>query len=642
MSVALLGRQQGALRKRLAAVESLLSEEVRYVSMRMEFRTHAYQDKEGVCETCGKGEHGQRILLSAGGVWDRRRRAFREGSPPSVLREQDVAALSDEERGALGLAHVLIVNDSQVEYVEAFAAWLYAFRNDLPRPTALDVLAGRRRGGKTYIMIACVLAAALASPVAWRQGKAREFVGWIVVASYPEQREVHEDMQGVLAPEEGAALDARTWVRRRPMPHNCYVLPTGATIYLKSANNPESLKQGRVDVIGLNELQKMDGDAVVHAAGNAIDLGGLVLGSSNAPRKAKAAYMLDLLAAWTEGRTIDPEDGQPVVRWYWVDPEKNPHVNRPARRKYKILAGLINPKLAAADADNEWNQISDVVMPKWNAKLILESVPSIWDNCTGEVIQAMRLREYLRPPGTYTSFGGLDFNKYPWMAAVRLRAYRDPTRCGALCLVIEQELRNDPQGDKGRTEKEFIIDLHRAGWDPAEVLFIGDPSGQWQSSEHRKKGGVKQGHSSFDFFRTPTEYHDDERGAVVVQPWDVFAPTTWKAKDSKHYAHPRIVESVDDCNELMRSFRLFVLASCPHVIEAFKKCERGKNAGPFGDYAHIVDAVRYPIHRALNAMDPKKPRRTGGGGTTQRGARPMASGGFGGGGRSGGGRMFGG
>lgn len=149
-----------------ADLEHLLSDAQRYAPMRVEFRTHAFIENpiDATCVICGKGGHGQRTLLSAGGLWDRQRRDFSPGLS-SVLREQDLAVLPDPQREALCSAHVIIVTDSQIGYVEAFADWLFCFLHDLPRPAALDVLAGKRRGGKTFVMVACVLAAAIAVPV---------------------------------------------------------------------------------------------------------------------------------------------------------------------------------------------------------------------------------------------------------------------------------------------------------------------------------------------------------------------------------------------------------------------------------------------------------------------------------------------
>jgi len=594
-----------SLEQRAQAVISRLSAASRYLPMRLEFQTH-----DG------------RVLLSAGGLWDRLTDRWATPRELLVLRAQD---MTPERFAALCPKHILHIEDSQVEYVGAFAEWLYAFHHDLPRPTALDVLAGKRRGGKTFIMVACVLAAAVACPYhLGADGKRSPFVGWLVVPSFPEQREIHEDFLAVLRArtDEAAqdfvdALDTATqalpasWYQFRPNPNNVYAFAHGASVWLKSANNPDSLKQGRVDVIGINEAQKVDGDSVIHASGNNIDLGGLTILAANPPRKARGAWLLEVKAAWDEGRAIDPEDQMAIVRWFWIDPEKNRRINQPARRKNKILGGMINPKLAAADADNEWNQINDVVIQHWDTSLLIQEVPVLWENVTGEVIHSMRLREYLRHPSGYTSFGGIDFQTYPWMAALRLQAFRDPTRPdpyqpgqGLLCYVVQAELRSDPELGKGTTERQFIVHLHRKGWSPEEMFFIGDASGQWQNAQERKKGGVSAGHKSFDLFRSATRFEEDGK-MVDVPPWDMFAPTTIKGEGSKYYDNPPVIETIDEINELLRTRRLFVMASCRHLHDAMKKCEmyHGKAVGAF---AHIIDALRYPIHRAQAGMEPKK------------------------------------
>lgn len=632
MSVQLLARRLGAMRRATAEIEALARDDTRYVDQRIEFRTHAFEENgvDGRCLVCGKGGHSQRVLLSAGGRWDRYLLRFAEGQPPPVLRECDLVELLPHELDALCPAHVFIVNDSQIEYVLSFGDWLWAFFHDKPRPTALDVIAGKRRGGKTYIMIACVLAAALACPMTRRGGRQFSFLGWFVVATYPEQREIHEDLGEVLKRRGEDGPDPSTWFTYRAK-DNAYTSVAGATLVLRSANDPETLKQGRVDIVGINESQKVDGDAAIHCAGNNIDLGGLTILAANPPRKVKGAWMLEIKAAWEQGRGRDPEDGQEVIRWFWVNPEGNPHVSQPGRRKFKLIAGIINPKQAAADADNEWNQINDIVCPRWGYDLVLEEVPEHWECCTGEVIRAMGLREYIRRPETYSAFAGVDFNKSPHMAAVRWEAYRDPTGKypDKVIFVAVAELTSNPESDRGHTEKEFIGELFERGWNPEEVFFIGDPSGQWQSSAHRKRGGVRQGHSSFDLFRSPTEVEIGGQ-QVLVPAWDIFAPTTWRLKESRWYAHPRKIESIDDMNELMRTRRLRVLARCPALIAAFAKCST-KTTGPNSEHWHIFDGARYPIHRAINAIEPKKRPASGGRKSSGGGASVRATTGFGGG-----------
>ena len=57
----------------------------------------------------------------------------------------------------------------------------------------------------------------------------------------------------------------------------------------------------------------------------------------------------------------------------------------------------------------------------------------------------------------------------------------------------------------------------------------------------------------------------------MIPAWEMHAPTTWKLRDSKHFRDPRKLENIDECNELFRQQRLFVMDSCRHLITACKK-----------------------------------------------------------------------
>lgn len=598
-----------ALVRNLKSIAALYDPTERYLHIRLEMQT-----REG------------RRLLSGGGIWDKLERQWVTPRNMTVLRE---AELARADPSVIGEAHILTVEDSQIEYVREFGEWLYAFLHDLPRPAFVDVLAGKRRGGKTWIMVACICLAAVAVPYrVHSDGHVVPFVGWLVVPGYPEQREIHEDIMAVLVRRRDVvaretvevlkAIPDKWWIYR-PTPNNCYRFAHGAEVYLKSANRPDGLKQGRVDVIGLNETQKVDGEAAIHCGGNTLDTGGLSILACNPPRRARGAWLLDIKYAVDEKRVIDPADGKPVIRWFTIDPEKNKRIHQASRAKFKIFAGIINPKLAKADADAEWSELADIVCYHFKPEHALEAIPESWKNVTGEVIQAMKLREYIRNPVTYTSFGGMDFNQHPWFAAVGFKAFRDPDRDNVLIYVADREYRNDPDGEHGRTEREVCVDLWRKGWDPLEIAWIADPSGQWQNSESRQRGGVSAGHSSFDLFRSETTAISNDNQEEKIPPWDMFAPTTWKAKDTSHYAHPRKTENIDEMNELFRQDRLFVLKSCTHLIEACRKAPLDPHARGtpknLKDLWHIIDAFRYPLHRAQAGMEPKHRPRRGGPGT---------------------------
>ena len=95
----------------------------------------------------------------------------------------------------------------------------------------------------------------------------------------------------------------------------------------------------------------------------------------------------------------------------------------------------------------------------------------------------------------------------------------------------------------------------------------------------------------------------------------MHAPTTWKLRDSKHFCDPRKLENIDECNELFRQQRLFVMDSCRHLITACKKPRLIRYiAGTpqeLRDLCAYLDAFRYPIHRAQAALEPKRKDRSG-------------------------------
>ena len=119
----------------LQEVASLYDATERFLAIRLEMRT----------------ADGTR-LLSGGGIWDKRLNRWRTPEHLTVLLGDEIAAADQE---TLGPAHILTVEASQVEYVQAFGQWLKSYKRNEPRPSFVDVLAlGKRRGGKTWVMVA--------------------------------------------------------------------------------------------------------------------------------------------------------------------------------------------------------------------------------------------------------------------------------------------------------------------------------------------------------------------------------------------------------------------------------------------------------------------------------------------------------
>lgn len=598
-----------SLKKELALLVDLYQDTTRFVAMRLEFVSHT----------------GRR-LLSGGGVWDMLLDCWATSKALIVLRAQD--AWPED----LCPAQVIRMEPSQEEYIAAFGEWLYTHHHGLPQPSALDLLAGNRRGGKTFCAIACVVMAAIACPVRVdaRDGAKMKFVGWLVVPGYPEQREIHEDLQTLLGDRRSTAagtekrllegrpehrpVESSSWFSYHPNPNNVYRFRNGSEIYLKSANHPESLKQGRVTLAVVNEAQKVEGDSVIHCMGNNIDEGGLTLLCANPPRRIKGQWLLDLYEAYQDGRTV--LDGVGQMRMFFFNPDQNTRIQQSARRSFKLLSSIINAKLAQADAEGAWAQIGDKAYPLFVPRAapeghVLEAVPPDWEDVTPLVVQAMQLRQDdtpRRPPLQYQHFAGVDFNKVPWMAAGRWKAYRDPKRVseqhprGVVVYVKIGEWRTDPDAGDYTSERGFADELQvdapdGAGWNPEDTLLIADATSQWQNSDERKRGGVELGESG----------HDRMRQAG----WEVHCPTTTKNKQRTrlsngtkvrftYYAPPRRLESIDLVNQLWEQRRAFILRSCRHSVEAFKKCEAQRD--PI--FGHMCDADRYALYRAEMGVNP--------------------------------------
>ncbi len=113
----------------LSELEQRLSVEGRYVDLCLLFRRRK------------TGE----ILLKVGGRWDRLKGEFSDEEPEHC--------------------HVIEVKEAQLPVVQRFAAWLAKFIAGETRERIL-LTGGNRRGGKSYIATACIVAIALSVPEA--------------------------------------------------------------------------------------------------------------------------------------------------------------------------------------------------------------------------------------------------------------------------------------------------------------------------------------------------------------------------------------------------------------------------------------------------------------------------------------------
>ena len=134
-------------------------------------------------------------LLSGGGIWDKRLNRWRTPEHLTVLFGDEIAAADQE---TLGPAHILTVEASQVEYVQAFGQWLKSYKRNEPRP--LPQMCWREATWRQDLGNGCPdFARGGGHPIPNAHGWAAGYVcGWLVVPSYPEQRELHEDILAVI------------------------------------------------------------------------------------------------------------------------------------------------------------------------------------------------------------------------------------------------------------------------------------------------------------------------------------------------------------------------------------------------------------------------------------------------------------
>ena len=110
-------------------------------------------------------------LLYAGGRWDRFDRRFVRDEPETVA--------------------VVALEESQVEFTRWFAEFLRDYRDGKPREVSLALVAGDRRGGKTFDAYACQIAALLDVPTL-PSGLAT--IGWTISRTYRQRDELDQIM----------------------------------------------------------------------------------------------------------------------------------------------------------------------------------------------------------------------------------------------------------------------------------------------------------------------------------------------------------------------------------------------------------------------------------------------------------------
>lgn len=464
-------------------------------------------------------------LLNCGGVWDKVERRYTGKTADKVK--------------------VFRLKLSQVEIAQWFVWWMQEREQGrLPDIWNFNML-GDRAGGKTVFLVAAANTALIKFP--HFDGQPTQV--WIANATFRERAECERE-QSIHFPFAGV-----WYVHRRADMEYRYV--TGGVIRYMSGDKPDTLKQGRVDFLMLNEMAKMSEAVYLNGVGRLKDKQGACLGATNPPRSNRGRWVWNL---WNRAKK---DETYPVL-FLEIDSKKNDAISQEAGDAIGRVVRDMNPRYAQADVDGEMLRIDQPAYFKFNDQKHCRPVPAIGDIT----------REYLRlrTGRAYDFLGGMDFQGRPHMVAVIAKIFGtldDPI------LYFYHEI-ICPQA----TEEDLADAAKEHDYDVGSILWIGDNSGQWQNGKH-----LRHQHDSFKAIRD-AGYH--------IEP-------CIKPKNRDHRpANPPVEQRVMLMNRALEQQQCFVDAQyAPQLAAGLEHCElkesRYGRVVPVGIHAHITDAAGYPL-----------------------------------------------
>jgi hypothetical protein len=482
-------------------------------------------------------------LVRFGGVWDKTLKDFVEGKDAAHSR-------------------VVRVHPGQEGFARWFDEWVGVHTGAIARtapPVYSCLLAGGRRGGKSMIGVNAGCAYAVAVP---------DSITWIVSPSDSYYDEIVTYIEECLP---------RHWYQDLGKPHYTYFLGNGSKIILRSGFHAGKLKKGRADFVVINEGQQVEERSMGTVSAAIIDKGGLVLTCANPPDVGDdGTWVADMASECRRGL-------RKHARFFFFDPEMNPEIDQAALHAQKET---MSEHEYAVQIKGEFRLPPDAVLHAWDQAQNEQPVPDIAIDVTADFTKAMEGR-------SYDDIVSVDVQSYPWIAAIRWRAYRNP----ALPNIVEQSLLWGigevflDQGD----EVDVSDELKTMGMVPDRTLVIVDASAEWQQanrSEELQRAQYK-GKGSADMFRG--------EGFRFTVPPDRYMKANPDIADRCRAANARIATA---------SGRRLVFVDpekCPRTVAAVRSWKVvGGKPSRHSKFAHGGDALSYMIWRFF-------PRRRGSG-----------------------------
>ncbi len=546
-------KPQGSLQQRLEGAEALLAGRARFLDLRLDLRAFTATDDRRKAPTGPP-------ILTAGAKWDR-----------TFNRFVDPVDMPVDELTVVG------VEESQVEFTTFGMEWLHAYREGLPRDIGLAMMAGDRRGGKTFIAVAFVIACCIDVPIAV---DGTPLIAWIVSKSFRERFEIEQWILHRIP--EG-------WYYHLKAPVHEFHFQNGAVLRLISADDDDATKQGRVDVCFINEPQKLGARAVANAVLGSSDLGGLCILAANPPSSgnSRGEWMFDLKEAIDDeeiARKRGPVLEALGVRYFHVDSKQNKSIDQVARRRGGRAAALIDPSIKAGDVEGSWRRPVERALWEFDKHRHLHAVPDM-----GAVDVTREIGRERGEWGDWRYVAGVDFDWRPHIVAVVYRIFGslDEPRFHAV-----DEFAGEKRWTTAQWIEEFAAWGERRGITPASLLFVGDASSSWPGRDNDPK--VEADRTSFETIQ--------DAGWTIIPPQDHRGRSaTGKARN------PNVDERLDLVNEQLRRDRLLIDPNrCPWLAECAREATTEKKTGrrklKHDKWAHAIDAATYPIWRLATRL----------------------------------------
>lgn len=485
--------------------------------------------------------------------------------------------------------HRIKLVSSQVRAGYQLAKWFAAYDSGDESRIGLAVFADRRRGGKTWFIVAAPLLLCLRYPVT-HLGRT---IAVVVVPTYPQQREIHETMRSILP---------REWFRDGRISYhkaeNYYEFATGAQIWIKSADRPHTLKIGRISAVAVNEAQQISDEGILSALGGVVDDGGIGWLALNPPNSVKGLWSEDLHEA---ANAVD-EKGKPINDFIEEIPfpsTQNEKINQLALSRFARLAAIINPDQAKRDALGEWVTVKDRAYPMYSRSQHLRKEPRGWEDITGIVNNLT----HKLPSGQLRMFGaGMDYQRRPYCAFIEAKAFRAPDGAwvppGTVVYCVRSEVCNDVPSGQWWTEEQLMLQLEaylkERKLSPNDYLLIGDATGKNQGAS-----AAQRGHDSNPAtwsWAICERYGWEPHGPIENERWISRGGTRSKSHEIAAL-NPPVIVRMDLVNNLFRDNRVIITPDAAKTAEAFRVCQVNTTTRkPKGKGAHLTDAVSYLLY----------------------------------------------